>query len=269
MKKSLVATTMLALCLCWGSPAIAQPSTVQAPVLPAPAPILRQPARQPGSQPGSQPVSQPVRQPDSSEPTQRTPATGTPGRFDNYVLVLSWSPDYCETNGDRDPQQCGSGKKLGFVLHGLWPQYVQGYPANCSSKPLLASVSAQFPGLYPSNRLYGHEWEKHGTCSGLTPQGYFKLSQTLKNTVAIPRAYQRPERPFRSTIAQLQQAFVQVNDEFQAEDVAPYCSGGGRFLQEVFFCYDKAGKPQACTLEVRRRSQRSCGQADFLVRNVR
>jgi ribonuclease T2 len=200
----------------------------------------------------------------------RSPGTAnTPGVFDNYALVLSWSPDYCETNGYSDPQQCTSGKKLGFVLHGLWPQYVQGYPESCSTKPLLANVREQFPGLYPSSRLYGHEWQKHGTCSGLTPQGYFQLSQTLKRAVAIPKTYQRPEQPFRSTIAQLQRAFVQANDEFQAEDIAPYCSGAGRFLQEVFFCYDPAGNPQACSLEVRRRSQRSCGQADFLVRSVR
>jgi len=44
---------------------------------------------------------------------------GTPGKFDFYVLTLSWSPDYCAKNGQRDQQQCNSGKKLGFVLHGL------------------------------------------------------------------------------------------------------------------------------------------------------
>ncbi|MEJ6482285.1 hypothetical protein N0Y54_13295 [Nostoc punctiforme UO1] len=30
---------------------------------------------------------------------------GTPGKFDFYVLTLSWSPDYCATNGNRDQQQ--------------------------------------------------------------------------------------------------------------------------------------------------------------------
>lgn len=40
---------------------------------------------------------------------------GTPGKFDFYVLTLSGSPDYCAKNGQRDQQQCNSGKKLGFV----------------------------------------------------------------------------------------------------------------------------------------------------------
>ncbi|MBG1262616.1 ribonuclease T2 family protein [Nostoc commune] len=65
---------------------------------------------------------------------------GTPGKFDFYVLTLSWSPDYCAANGSRDQQQCGSGRKLGFVLHGLWPQYQAGYPANCSTQKLPSEV---------------------------------------------------------------------------------------------------------------------------------
>lgn len=126
---------------------------------------------------------------------------GTPGEFDFYVLTLSWSPDYCAANGTRDQQQCGSGKKLGFVLHGLWPQYKTGYPANCSTEKLPLEVKQQFVNLYPSNKLYDHEWEKHGTCSGKTPAEYLGLSKKLKNAIAIPAAYNRPNKPLRTTIA--------------------------------------------------------------------
>ena len=82
---------------------------------------------------------------------------GTPGKFDFYVLTLSWSPDYCAKNGQRDQQQCNSGKKLGFVLHGLWPQYQKGYPASCSTEKLTPALKQKFPGLYPSDKLYNHE----------------------------------------------------------------------------------------------------------------
>ena len=194
---------------------------------------------------------------------------GTPGKFDFYVLTLSWSPDYCATNGQRDKQQCNSGKKLGFVLHGLWPQYQKGYPANCSTEKLTPAVKQQFSGLYPSANLYNHEWEKHGTCSGTTPQKYLALSKKLKNSVAIPTAYNRPVKPFRTTVQGLKSAFISANSELNSNGIAPYCSDSGRFLQEVFFCYSKDGKAGICSEDILKRSRKSCGQTNFLVRNVR
>jgi ribonuclease T2 len=191
------------------------------------------------------------------------------GNFDYYVMALSWSPDYCNQNGDRDTQQCGVGRQLGFVLHGLWPQFTRGYPQNCSQVPLSAAVQTQFSGLYPSEKLFEHEWEKHGTCSGLSPEDYLNLSKKLKDGLRLPSAYQRPAQPFRTTIDDLQSAFSQSNNGFSGDSFAPNCSGGGRFLKELFVCYDKDGKPTACSREVLSRSEKSCGQPDFLVRSVR
>jgi len=44
-----------------------------------------------------------------------------PGDFDFYVLALSWSPGFCELDGDRtrNREQCGEGAGLRFVVHGL------------------------------------------------------------------------------------------------------------------------------------------------------
>jgi ribonuclease T2 len=194
---------------------------------------------------------------------------GTPGKFDFYVLALSWSPDYCASKGDSDPQQCGAGKKLSFVLHGLWPQYQRGYPANCSTEKMPSAVKQQFAGLYPSTKLYDHEWEKHGTCTGQTPAQYLALSKQFKDSVVTPTAYNRPQKPFRTTISGLKQDFSKANSRINASSIAPSCSGSGRFLQEVLICYSKDGNPIDCSPEILKRSQKSCGQSDFLVRNVR
>ncbi len=43
--------------------------------------------------------------------------------FAYYMLVLSYAPDFCDQkNVDKDPRECGSGKNIGFVVHGMWPQ---------------------------------------------------------------------------------------------------------------------------------------------------
>jgi ribonuclease T2 len=200
-------------------------------------------------------------------PTPGKRVQNTPGDFDFYVMSLSWSPDYCA--GNDDPQQCSVGKKLGFVLHGLWPQYTRGYPADCSNVKLPKDVQAKFPNLYPSTSLYTHEWDKHGTCSGLTPVDYMMLAKTLKESIAIPAAYRSPARAFRTTPAELKAAFVEANASLNEDELAVQCSGSGRFLQELRMCFSRDGQPTACSQEVQNDATKSCGKTDFLVRNVK
>ena len=77
-------------------------------------------------------------QPPVSSSELVVPSSDEPGQFDFYLLVLSWSPDYCANDGVDDVQQCTIGRKLGFVLHGLWPQYNKGYPGDCATTRLPA-----------------------------------------------------------------------------------------------------------------------------------
>jgi ribonuclease T2 len=191
--------------------------------------------------------------------------TNVPGKFDFYVLALSWSPDYCSAK--NDPQQCG--KQLGFVLHGLWPQYNRGWPQNCTNEAFDRSMMDKFPNLYPSTKLYEHEWEKHGTCSGLSQEKFHEFSQQLKGSVVIPERYVQPTKPFRTTIAELKQEFVSANPGMTEASFAPACSGSGRFLQELRVCHAKDGQPGTCSEEVLKSATKSCGQPDFLVRSVK
>ena len=193
--------------------------------------------------------------------------------FDFYVLSLSWSPDYCETTGQHDKNQCSIGKKLGFVLHGVWPQYEKPragkyYPEHCSSQKL-PETSQKACQIYPSPKLCHHEWEKHGTCSGLKPEEYLALSKSLKELVKIPENYQHPEKPFRTTNSALKNDFVKANPQFSPEGIGAYCSGGGRFLTELRFCLTKEHNPRQCSQSVLQSAQKSCSQKDFLVRNVK
>ena len=198
-----------------------------------------------------------------------TPTQERSADFDFYVLSLSWSPDYCATADNADPNQCSVGKKLGFVLHGLWPQYNSGYPSDCTTTRLPDKVLAKFSNLFPSTSLAIHEWRKHGTCSGLTPEGYLSLAKDIKSSVAIPIDYQRPTKALRVTVDDLKQAFIDANPNFTAATVVVNCSGSGRFLKEIYVCFSIDGEPIECSRELQKDESRSCKNADFLVRNVK
>ena len=85
---------------------------------------------------------------------------GTPGQFDYYVLALSWSPNYCEVQGERrGSRQCDPGRNLGFVVHGLWPQYERGFPSNCGTDRFIPRAALdEARGVFPDEGLARHEW---------------------------------------------------------------------------------------------------------------
>ncbi|MCE1253461.1 MAG: hypothetical protein LWX83_07925 [Anaerolineae bacterium] len=189
--------------------------------------------------------------------------------FDYFVLALSWSPDYCATSGDPQEAQCQIGKKLGFVLHGLWPEYEKGYPSDCNNDKLTANVKKEFAVLYPSTDLISHEWQKHGTCSGLEPADYFNLSKKLYQSVNIPADYRNVKTAFRTDTANLKTQFVETNVNFSENSLAVFCSSSGRFLKEIYVCFSKDGLPRACSQDIYKNAGKSCQKNDFLVRNFR
>jgi ribonuclease T2 len=190
---------------------------------------------------------------------------GQPGQFDYYAVSLSWSPSFCATHRDND--QCGRG--MGFVLHGLWPQFEAGFPESCSTERLPGPVRNTYASLYPSPKMIGHEWSKHGTCSGLDPAGYFALSSKLKEQLVIPAAYQKPAAPLRASPGEFVQAFKAANPTIVVNGVLPFCDGGGRFLRELHACYDKGGRSRSCSQGEIKRSYNSCRQESFLLQSVR
>src|SRR5882724_10909512 len=123
----------------------------------------------------------------------------TAGEFDFYVLSLSWSPSFCESAGERAPdrvpqQQCKE-RPYSFVVHGLWPQYEKGFPEYCQvpSPRLDRGIVSSMLDLMPAPRLIFREWDKHGTCSGLSPRAYFDTVRKARAVVKIPDAYIEPK----------------------------------------------------------------------------
>ena len=131
---------------------------------------------------------------------------------------------------------------------------------------MTAELMARYPGLYPNDFLYTHEWEKHGTCTGLDPEGYLLLSRELKESIRIPEAFIAPEEPFRMDADSLAEAFAEVNPGFDKDSFSVHCSDDGAYFNELYVCFSRAGVPIQCQSEVVSTNTESCGRDDFLVR---
>ena len=165
-----------------------------------------------------------------------------PGAFDYYVMTLTWVPAFCA----HRPGDVECSKRLGFALHGLWPQLNGGgYPSSCSDVALTAQDRAQFASVYPDPSMIDHEWPKHGTCSGLAPAGYFALSAADVKAVTIPSAYQSP-RTLRSKDARrVKQAFLAANPGLPADGVRVTVAKG--LVAGVEVCLTKQGAFHSCS----------------------
>ncbi len=158
--------------------------------------------------------------------------------FDFYVLALSWSPSYCEANGeDANRQQCGAARPYGFIVHGLWPQFERGYPANCPTDRSLDVPQDELRALYnimPSAGLIRHQWKKHGTCSGLSRQDYFATLRAARDRIRIPADYGKTGAYKTVDPAALERAFLAANDGSDAAGIVVTCDE--RFVSEVRIC---------------------------------
>jgi len=172
--------------------------------------------------------------------------------FDYYVLSLSWSPQHCaEVSRPSDDSQCGRGRRYGFVVHGLWPQYEDGsYPERCSTTERLPrSVVADALEMMPSADLVRHEWWTHGACSGMSAAAYFERVQQAFRRIHVPDRYDEPERAFRVTAQDVREAFVAVNRTLPDGAIAVRCAG--HFLAEVRICLSSDLAPRRCGPGVR------------------
>lgn len=165
--------------------------------------------------------------------------------FDFYVLALSWSPAYCAREGrDADPRQCNASKPYGFIVHGLWPQHERGSPDFCDAgNPSRGDIDSVLD-LTPSPGLLRHEWEKHGSCSGLTVRDYYAVMRAARQKVKIPAQFNTPMQAFRLSAQALEQAFVRANAGLTAQSIAVACPQND--FAEVRVCMDKALNFRTC-----------------------
>jgi ribonuclease T2 len=177
---------------------------------------------------------------------QRRQSAG--GEFDYYLLALSWAPDFCaQPSGRKDPRECGTGRRLGFVVHGLWPQSESGRgPERCApASPVAHGIVQTMLAYIPTESLVQHEWTNHGTCSGLSAADYFGAVRKARDSIAVPEELKQPSSVVQLSPAQVEARFAAANPSFPREAFALSCYNDGE-LQEARVCFDKSLVPRPC-----------------------
>ncbi|SMC80799.1 ribonuclease T2 family protein [Primorskyibacter flagellatus] len=194
-------------------------------------------------------------------------AEGEPsGKFNYYVLSLSWSPTWCALEGDaRNSQQCDAGRDFGWVLHGLWPQNHRGWPSYCRTQERAPSrqQTAAMADIMGTSGLAWHQWKKHGTCSGLSAKAYFALSRKAYGSITRPAVFRKLDQPVKIPALVVEEAFLKANPTFAPDMVTITCQSAR--IQEVRICLSKDLEPVPCGSDV----LRDCRMTDALLDPVR
>ena len=187
---------------------------------------------------------------DSTQAQRQKAATSIPqGKgFDFYVLSLSWSPSWCiENDPSGRSQQCAAENGHGFIVHGLWPQNERGYPEFCrTNEPdrVPETLGRTLFDIIPSMGLIGHEWRKHGSCSGLSQRDYFAVLRAAREKVELPAALQEVRFPRKTSPSEIETVLTSANPGLRPDALAVTCSSGR--VDELRICFDKSLNFRAC-----------------------
>lgn len=186
------------------------------------------------------------------------PAQDRAGAFDSYLLALSWIPAYCATDGDeRDDPRCEDGRRVGWAVHGLWPQHDDGsWPEYCHTNqrsPSRQETAAQ-AGLFGTSGSAWHQWNKHGRCTGLSAANYYRLVQAALDRIALPEVFEGIDRELRVNPDVVEAAFIEANPALDRDMMVTSCPGGD--LVELRLCLTRDLEPEACAPALTRRECR-------------
>ena len=186
-----------------------------------------------------------------------------PGRFDYYVLALSWSPTWCATEGGPEADQCR--RPLGFTLHGLWPQDEAGWPEDCATDAPdpTRRDSAAMADIMGSPGLAWYQWKKHGRCSGLSGRDYYRLSREAFRRIRIPEVFRRLDRDVKLPVQVVEEAFSEANPGLTPAMMTVSCTAGR--IDEVRICLTRDLVPRPCGADI----ARDCRLRDALMEAVR
>jgi len=173
------------------------------------------------------------------------------GEFDYYVLALSWTPNWCALEGDeRNSPQCDADTGFGFTVHGLWPQYEQGWPEFCTTAardPSRQQTNAMAD-IMGTGGLAWYQWKKHGRCSGLSADAYFETTRQAYESINRSQVLRGIDQTYRLPAQVIEDAFLEINPQLSADQITITCKQGR--IQEARICLTKDLTPRQCSADV-------------------
>jgi len=196
---------------------------------------------------------------------------GQSGVFDFYVFEQSWPAQFCQAH--MDWPGCSNPtawQAHNLTMHGMWPNYNQAqgshdWPQCCDSKygndidpnvaqSLLPSFQTYWPneqdpsGGDLSSSLRAHEWQKHGTCSGLDQRTYFTEAMSIELAMGTPAAITN-NIGGAVELNELMQGFGAYNCQNGGDCIVGLTcqrQNGGQYLASVTTCYSPSFQRITC-----------------------
>jgi len=151
--------------------------------------------------------------------------------FDMNMFVLQWDP---ELSSDF------------FTIHGIWPENLDGsFPQFCGGRRfilnLIEPLILDLDKVWPSNTgrnagFWSWEWNKHGSCTGLSQLEYFQQALNYHSDFdmkgALAKSRITPSASRNYTLSQIKQA-VKSNI---GSNPAVHCVSS--FLVEIALCFN-------------------------------
>jgi len=188
------------------------------------------------------------------------------GDFDYYVMALSWSANWCaQTGDDRDDPQCDAGRGVTWVVHGLWPQYEDGYPSYCRTveRDPSRGQTSDMADVFGGAGSAFYQWKKHGRCAGLSASAYYDTARQAMGSITLPPVFAGLTKDIKLPASVVEDAFLEANPGMQRDQITITCNDG--MIQEARICLTK-------DLELRRCGDdtiRDCRKKDAVMEAVR
>jgi ribonuclease T2 len=168
-----------------------------------------------------------------------------PGSFDYYLLALSWAPNFCATHSGNF-NECGTGRHVAFVVHGLWPQSERGrLDLPCQhTAPVAGDIVRYALNFYPDAGLVQHEWQCHGVYSGLSARDYFTAVGHAYQSLHLPPSIAALSQDTEENAAALALEFERSNSAPPGSFVSS-CHDGE--LVAIEACFTKDLRLRSCS----------------------
>lgn len=218
---------------------------------------------------------------------QKVSVTGRPAArpapFDFYLLAMTLHPAFC-ADGHSRKAECRARAGM-LAIHGLWPESLRpgAYPRDCPGprlalgRPLAAELRPLMPGM--ADDLHEHEWRRHGTCSGLDDDEYFRHTLTLARRIDHALSSRLTSLSGRSVSAAELRRHVEQVAPGMADTLTFHCRTlrdaprehrGQAYLVEIRQCVDDDGLRRAPGTALRcqavRRRDQGCGARFHIAR---